>query len=725
MSENTSKNSFFKEYFLYKLRTLRGAVITFAVMNFLSVTGFAAGVLVFFNALVTHVSNGEDLYEALFISSDLYILLILFLLLMAALIFATVLMLSFVPAVNFKFFNKREYMDTLGGLPLTVKQRYLGDMLSGATAFGLSFIPCSAIAAILALITELGPLRQLEGLDGYDAAYILPGIGGGYMGMALTILLTMFLCYAAAYAISCFVASCCGKVGTSVLFSLIAMGSLTVTTLSIGGLVVNNSIGFNTSAANLDMISAAPPFGTLISAIAATTGESVNYAVRTPLVLVILLIIALFGFGSYLAANRRKTERVERELVFNAGYYVIPAIITVTAGSFSIWLINTEKTYIIPLVLIALATCLVMAFLESRSFKKIWKGFAVFAAAGAFCLGLGALAEKTEGFGISKYIPSKNSIKSITLTGNPIFDTFIEGGSKITVESEDGIALVLSEHRKIVDEIENFSPSKDTYGWPLSISYKLKNGLSVTRSYQYTPAGSKEDDPTYKFAEAVSDLPELRSSTVQGLLTDPELPCTGIIYYGCDPSAIDDDMESDMVLGIKPSKYGEFAERYLEDLMNWQNDETDFTFGTIDYRYLDKNGNLGHYFAVLWASYDKTIEFLRDPDSFAVESDTDIDYTREYQVVFGNIDYSDGSLKNRIVFKITHPELAREFLSYLVDYGAGSEDASSYFVVYCFDDKGGYYSYTIDKSDEQAALSAFIKAIRAHEAIGGGNNDQN
>ena len=710
MSENTSvKNSFFKEYFLYKLRTLKNYTILFAVLNLLAVTGFAAGVLIFVQVFVIPLIKNDDLY----FGYDPYILAVLFMYMFIALILTTVLMLAVMSAVNFRYFNKRSYMDTLGGLPLTVKQRFLGDMLSGAASFGLSFVPCSVLALILAAITDFGILRRAGAYELIDL--FLGGTDGDYIGMVITILVTLLLCYAAAYAISCFVSACCGKVGTSVLFSLILMGALTVIPSCIGGYIINCTIGYDSSAANETIISAAPPFGTLIELMLKLTGsDDIDYPVRTPLAAVILLVILLFGIGSYFAATHRKTERVDRELVFNSGYYVIPAIITLMACSFSVYVADNQKSYIIPLALIALATCLVMAFLDSRSIKKIWKGAAVFAATGAFCLGVSLIIRETNGFGLSAHIPSKQSIKSITLYGDPVRSIFKDG--YVTVESEEGIALVLSEHRKLIDEIDDYLASNEIYGGPLYINYEMKNGMNVIRRYKnlnwFNPPS---DDPTYKLAEAVSGLPELRSETMFGIFNDPEIPCTGIVYEGMNPNGsltVPDysgtDIVINMTLFVKPSAYKKFIECYTEDYMKWSGSTDDLIIGTFQYQYLDKDGTPQRYISVIRGNFEKTLEFLRDQSNFEDEPNIDFDNTREFSVMFRDTSAS------AVTFSIKHPELAREFLSYIEsEYEVSEDDISPYFTVSSSDKNGNYYTFYIRKENEQAALSALMEAIRA------------
>lgn len=729
MTENTSrsKSSFFKEYFLYKLHTLRGFTILFAVLNFLSVTVFPAGVMVFIQSFINRENNDADIYGVYYGYGGVYIF-VMFLYLMIALIFTTLIILAVLPAINFRYFNRRSYMDTLGGLPITGKQRFLGDILSGAASFGISFVPCSVAAIILAGITEFSLLPQLNSYT-YDQV-ISADIDGNYFGFALTILLTMLLCYAAAYAISCFVTSCCGKVGTSVLFSFIMMGALTIIPLSIGGFIIDNAKGFDPDSANISVISAIPPIGTIIATLMKSTSYApfVEYPVKTPLVLVILLIIAVFGLGAYLIAARRKTERVERELVFNSGYYIIPAIITLMAGSFSIWLARDNRSYIVPLVLVSLAACLVMAFLDSRSFKKIWKGAVVFAAAGLFSLGLGLTIQGTEGFGISKLIPSEKSVESILLFGTPISATFSGGefNGEITVESEDGISLVISEHQKIVDELKSFSYSEDYSGFPLTIYYKLKNGMTVTRRYSYLGGeDAVADDPTYKLAQKLSELPEMRSKTMFGIFSDPEMPCTGIVYEGrnpngplSDPNYIDTDIVITTTLFVKPSAYDKFIDCYTEDYMKYSGKPDELTVGIFKYQYLDKNGTPKWFSSTIWGNFEKTLEFLKDQNNFEEELNINFEDAKKFYVTFRDTNNLGQLPNSSISFSITHPELAREFLSYIEsEFSVSEEDISPCFTVSSVDKNGSYYNFHIKKENEQAALKAFIDAIYAHGKI--------
>ena len=703
MSENTYaiKNSFFKGYFFYKFRNLRGFTILFTVLNFLTTAGFAAGIMIFEKILIALDENSIS-YDSYYGGYELLYFITLLIYLMIALIFVTVFMLSVMPAVNFRYFNKRTYMDTLGGLPITGRQRFFGDVLSGAAAFGISFVPSSLLAVIFAAITESN-LWKIS--DEYADMYIIQKAGGSYINLVLTFLLTMLLCYAAAYVISCFVSSCCGKVGTSVLFSLITMGALVLIPLSVGGLIVDNTIGFDAEMYDVMIASSMPPFGTIISTIMETRSEYDNlvYAVRTPLVTVILLVTALFGFGAYLASKHRKTERVERELVFNAAYYVIPAIITFTACTFCIRIEGAQKA-IIPLALISLGTCLVMAFLNERSLKKLWKGAVVFTAAVLVAFGLGKIIEATKGFGISTRIPSKNSIRSITLEGDAIFETFND--LDITVESDAGISLVLSENKIFVENLDDFSYSGGRRRNPLRITYNLKNGLTVHRSYTYIPAvESKSDDPRYRLAHKLIELPEFESKTLLGIMNSPDIPCTGIVFNG----NIFAPEEYNSTLFVKPEKYEEFVKCFTEDFLNYDPLQPDSAFGIMVYKYLDTRGVPHSISNGIWGQFSKTLEFLRDPDNFEEEPNIAIDDKTVYYVNFSG--------DNSRLYTIYHPELAPELLSYFEPENAINEDdISPYFYIISSTNDGNYNygnSFYIRRENEQAALSAFIKAIRA------------
>lgn len=726
-SSNTLKKSFFGDYFRYKLRTLRGFIISFGVMNFLSTVCLVAALMIFVKAYLIpmHEADIGGYNLGPLALMELYMYLVI------AVIFVEMLMLMILPAVNFKIFNKRSTIDTIGGLPLTGSQRFLGDMLSGAAAFGISFIPCSVISIILAAITESGPIHELYVIatqKGDNSDYIFPWGSKGFLEVVIICLLTLLICYAAAYAISCFVSSCCGKVGTSVLFSVIMIIAFTAITFSFGGYIFDNAKGFDSDYSNMTLLSVIPPAGTLIST-ATILSDSGTFILMTPLVLIPILFIVLFGVGSYFAAMRRKPERVGREVVFGAGYYVIPAIITVMGVGFVLPIVEFGMSALyVPLFLVALGVCLVMAYLQSHSFKKIWKGAAVFVATTAACLGLGLLIYKTQGLGISYIIPSKQSIESVELSGVQISNKFygfedFNGYAKI--ESDEGISLVLSEHQKILDDLDNYASKVINGGGdPMTFFYHLKNGLTSVRRYQYIgQMESKYDDPLTKFADEVGELPELCNMTAFGVLGNPEMPCISIIYSGRNPTNTANEAVSNMSLIIKPSAYDKFIECYLDGLLNWTPSEVNKWLGSFEYQYIDRSGNTKTYSDLLWLSYDKVVEFLSDPNNFD-EADLTIDDTKEYRVYFRDItldDINDGSSSfDSISFTISHPELAREFFAYVE--AADDLDEDKYSQRFIIRDFQGF-NYRVTKENEQAALSAFIKAIRAHRAIGGSDND--
>ncbi len=723
MSENSLilKKSFFKEYFSYKLRTLRGFIILFAVLNLISIVVLTAGLLVYANStLLPYIRGDMEIQYAYAVIGWFSI----FAGLIQAVTYAELLFLAIVPAVNYKFFNKRAYMDTIGALPLTEKQRFFGDMLSGISSYVISFIPCGVIAVILAAITEFGPLREVHRLsmeqDG-EIRYMIPEIEDKITGLILICLSTLLICCAAAYAISCFVTSCCGRVGTSVLFSIILIGGFSIIAFTFSSFIANSAIGIDGDMATFQVLSVVPPLGTLYTTflnIQQSQYTDFPFIVTTPLILIVLLIIAAFGAGAYLVSKHRKSERVGREIVFDAGYYVIPAIIILMAAGLCSFMVHGLEPYSIPLILISLATCLVMAFLQSRSLKKIWKGFVVFAVTSAACLGFGALVRNTNGLGISKIIPSRQSIESVELFGPYITKLFNWDGTynNVPIKSDEGISLILSEHKKIVDDLDNYNPRKNNGkdSW-LEIKYHLKGGLVSYRSYGYY--GDSDTDPLAELAQTVSELPELRYKSVIGVLEDPAKPCINIIYEGRRPDDLMNE-EQGVSLMVKPSEQKRFAECFKNDLMNTPAfpDEDDHMFGIMVYNYLDSSGERKSYGHALWYSYEETIAFLKDPDNFEEETEITVDETKQYTVLFSI------SENNRITYTITYPELAREFMSYLEPaYETNTDEYSTHFII---QDNDGY-DFRIKKENEQAAFSAFMKAIRAHRALGGDDHDQN
>lgn len=782
MSENISaqttptfKKSFFGDYFRYKLRTQRGYIILFAILNFISTAGFAAAV--YFIAKFGFLPGIKDprMYSTLGASMMLQFSIWL----MAITVILEVVMLCILPAVSFKFFNKRSHMDTLGALPLTTSERFFGDMLSGAAVFGISFVPEAVIAVIIAAVTEAGPVREINELT--DHYPYFPWKNESVLKLFAVIMITELLCYAAAYAISCFVASCCGKTGSSILFSLVMNIAPVLIIFPTAASISENAVGYDVMYLGMTAFPAIAPVGTLIQTYAKLNSEPGSYAVLTPLVLVILLTIALFTFGAYIAAMKRKTERIDREFVFDAGYYIVPIIVTLAAGMIGVkarivafnessFTISTTlialassvilsviviryfkkkgKNYaiigvlptlftalissmtvkiidislfavLVPFALIALATCLVLAYLREHSFKNIWKGAAVFVSVISACFLIGVFIQCTNGFGISHYLPSAREIDSVDISGGMITDKIrpADGSRTLTVKTKNGIETIISEHQKLIDDLGNYESGSRGVNTDevICLTYHYKNGMTSFRAYCYDNYNiAPSDRSDYKFVDAISKIPELYDMTAFGILGNPDMPCIGISYQGNDPEITNSDMPNfgkDLI--IDPSAQDKFVECYLNDLSGSEPVHTTNWFAKINYEYLDKAGERKTYSFYLYPDYSNVIEFLEDPAN--TESNTEIptNGTMHYKVYF------KASNSFAITFTITHPELAREFLSYLESGKAYDDNETRYVSITAYENGNYYRDYKIDKENKQEALVALIKAIRAHQAIGG------
>lgn len=778
MSENTSaqKRSFFGDYFRYNLRTQRGFTILFAILNFFSTVCLSVGIYLFAKYVLVPISKGEYQWNGIGMVASFE----LFAVFMIGLTFIEIIFLCIMPAVSFKYFNKRSHMDTLGGLPLTTRQRFFGDMLSGAASFGFSFIPGAVIAIVIAAMTETGPMREMysEALThGNISYYAYPWGTENTLELFTIYLITELICYAAAYAIACFITSCCGKTGTSALFSLITVTALTLITYPAARYIYECTVGYDAYTSAIAAMSAVPPIGTLIQLIMKLFNIPGSFAATTPLILIAILIIALFALGAYYAAMKRKTERVDREFVFGSGYYIIPAMITVAAGMFGLEMIDIKTipytipamiivffvclviallciglfkkkwkgisilavipvisaalaaavsadsvsfhptTFSLPLILIALGSCMVIAYLRRRSVMDIPKGAAVFAAALSACFMFGVIVKSTDGFGLSYRLPSKQSIESVEISGNMIqnkFDQYDSFNDSVTIKSDSGIELVLSEHQKLIDDIRNYeSSSINNFGDTINLVYHYKNGLTSYRSYVYL--GEYEvmtDRSDYRLVEAISRLPELHDMTLFGILENPDMPCISMTYNGRDPGNINDpENASDTSLMIKPSEHDRFIKICLEDISAFAQDNP-YGFhkvGEIYYDYLDKDGKHRSYRFPLYQNYENIINFLNDRDNIENSADISIDETKQYSVTFniGGNGY--------VSFTITRPELAREFLSYLQAGYTPSGNDTEQNNISIYDNE--HHRYSVKSGNEQEALKALIKAIRAHQQI--------
>ena len=135
---SSSERSFFREYFLFRLNAQKIGLVMCTVFGMVVLPGSAYSLYDNFNCVYNDVRRSYDVYEI----RQLFFIICLIGLLIMPVIGAV---LTFVSC------NRKKYTDMIGGLPLTHKERFWGDFLSGYTAYVAPIILAGVITMLISI----------------------------------------------------------------------------------------------------------------------------------------------------------------------------------------------------------------------------------------------------------------------------------------------------------------------------------------------------------------------------------------------------------------------------------------------------------------------------------------------------------------------------------------------------------------------------------------------
>lgn len=690
-----SKSSFFKDYFRHKMRGLKGFTITFAAMNFVLITVLAASVMIIENnyrKVLLPGEHGTDLYVVYNWMSATCLLLVFL---------AAVILVAVMAAINLKFYHNRSAMDTIGGLPLTTTQRFWGDFLSGAASFIISFIPCSVIGLIFMAITEFGIMPDIYNYfieHGQTKEYMFPEFKDNFIIIGLIVILTVFLCFAAAYTISCFITSCSGRLNTAIVFSLVTPVAAPIIICSYGSFIFNEAVGVVETTEVALIANALPPFGTfyfLLWSYFSSLCANYTFAAAGPKIIVMLAFVVLPMIGSYLIARNRKAERVDKPLIYRSAYTIATVLISITALGLVV-VAGDAPVFTVPVIAFTIAACIFIEYIGSHSKRTFWKGLVRFAAAAVVCASFAALTKSTHGFNMGYKLPKQNEIESVALYN---INSAINELPSRTFTDEKIISAVLSEHKKIIDNLDKFdSDTRKGALYKLTITYNLKNGSQVQRSY--SPGNPDTKKLVAEFTDNILDLPEIYNMSSLGIINNPNTTCVSVEVY--------DRVESNYNV-ISPAAHDEFIRCIRSDLSRPRDyDHVKQPERYIRYNYVDSTGRRQTLHLDIHDSYPDTIAFLNDPDNYSSGISVEIDEDVSVQVSYYAQDVietfnTDPTLNIRFN---SNSEAARELISYFeTDYTADGDYSQRFSVTW------GDKSLKIKTENEHAALKALIKLI--------------
>lgn len=592
-----------------------------------------------------------------------------------------IIMIVLTTAKSFRIYHSRAAMDTLGCLPVSYKQRFWGDFLSVVSANLISFIPFYLISLII-----IGDMKGT--VDSLQNIYSIYNINlTDYPPFFSVYWLTMLLINLGTYAVTALVCSCCGKKGSTVLYSFVTMAAFSGIYLVYGKELFSNVIGVESNNEIAKSISMLPPFGPIVSYMMSTQSDEMSPLTdwlafkNNPFYIVIyLLLTAVFIAGAYLIGKRRRAENVGESFVFKSAYHTLTLMFMIMLiGASTIAYSNLmEDSGTLWVMLLSFIVYTALEVSQNKGFKGFWKTAVRFAAVFGACFAFITLIKTTNSFGIYKILPSAGSVKEVKVSGSYFYTPWVEYSKEYTLDEKQSVSAILNEHKKLFD-----SDSLQT-GNDLNVTYVMKTGQNITRRY------SAGDDAIKNFSLAVRELPDFDFGSL-GVIDEPD---TG---------------KYDLCIHIEknPIKYirGDRAERFLEllryDIKNnyYCKRLNQDIYGRL---FFEENAEK-HDFAkayLIFPTYQGTIEFLEDPDNFELIREKN--ETDNYRISYGNENMSI------CVYVSTEDTsaAAKELLSYIKPKSENDSYDSKKGVRIQSGISGVYY--TIDPADEEAVLKAML-----------------
>lgn len=435
--------------------------------------------------------------------------------------------LGIFPAVDsFSCLHKRSVVDMKLSLPMTAKQRFFSNYLSGLFTYIAPFLG----AQIVSLLLMGYGFIFMEGRTFYETYYNKDGelVKSPYVcdifSEAAPILFKLILCGILAmlmlYTVTVLITVCCGSKFESIAYTILINGLIPLTVVCVAFSIFDNLYGIDPTTPMYKIISYTSVAGAIFVAAEWIAGEEIiaygrdewlNYGVWA---LVYLLIIAAIGALAFFLYRKRRAEQVSKPFVFKLVYYI-----TVTCAMFCLvsLMIVDSGAGVVPAVIITAIVYMIFEVVANRGFKRFWLSILKYAVTFLAAFGLIVAGSSTDGFGAVSRIPSLSSVASVEVSGYALngsyrfFDYLNWYGNVISMEGGDvyfddryapmvftdkeNIGIILDAHKAMIDfynryKTDDFIGGKHRYLYnnasiqaDLVIRYNLKGGGSLTRRY--------------------------------------------------------------------------------------------------------------------------------------------------------------------------------------------------------------------------------------------------
>ncbi|MBD5146369.1 MAG: hypothetical protein HDT21_10760 [Ruminococcus sp.] len=437
--------------------------------------------------------------------------------------------LGIFPAVDsFSCLHNKSVVDMKLSLPMTAKQRFFSNYLSGLFTYIAPFLG----AQIVSLLLMGYGFIFMEGRTFYDTYYNQKGelVKDPYVcdifSQAAPILFKLILCGILAmlmlYTVTVLITVCCGSKFESIAYTILINALIPLTVVCVTLSIFDNLYGIDPEIPMYKIISYTSVAGAIFVAFDWAAGGEIFYRADGWLnygawALVYLLIIAAIGALAFFLYRKRRAEQVSKPFVFKLAYYI-----TITCAMFCLvaLLIVDSPSGLIPAIIITAIVYMIFEVVTNRGFKRFWLSILKYAATFLAAFGVIYVGAKTEGFGAVSRVPSLSSVTSVEVNGYAmsgsynffdymgwnanVYDAtknadvyFDDRNAPMVFTDKENIGIILDAHKAMIDFYDRYKTDDFTGGRydhlsdysssyaDITIRYNLKGGGSLTRSYLY------------------------------------------------------------------------------------------------------------------------------------------------------------------------------------------------------------------------------------------------
>lgn len=437
--------------------------------------------------------------------------------------------------INFKFLSSRKMSDIYYSVPISKCALFWCNYFSGLAAIIIPyFLLRSPLISIIFKSENVDPQTYIDNIN---------SLWGIFAFQTISLLL--------AYAVAVFFVVNFGKILDLCIYYISFSLLLPMVFSTVVSVLNNNIVGFTSSTDFLTN-------GTKYITLNGTATEKTIYL----FVYIVLSIVA--SLVAFLLFRKRKSECCENAFAFDYFKVVISVTASLVFGIFTLVIFLGGKYDLNSLTVFspffffgAIVAFLGTLVLSKRSFNILNKQLYFFAIpCVAFAVLISYLA--SGGFGRAAYVPEISEVESVSITryvGEPTnqyydyysdedyigknikFSPVLYQENNIVFTEKESIKTVMAYHKSLLKEFEKYHynvneviSSEDynhTIEYRPTIIYKLKNGTTVKRQYNYLPNDWQNDEFDAMIAlkePETSDLVALENYLLKNNIGDVE--CT-------------------------------------------------------------------------------------------------------------------------------------------------------------------------------------------------------